>query len=56
MRAGGKHPPSDLHALKKPSPCRVNLRNEIYGSTYNNLFRNVDGKVLLKLAVPIKLK
>ena len=24
MRAGGKHPPSDLHALKKSSPYRVN--------------------------------
>ena len=24
MRAGGKHPLSDLHGLKKPSPYTVN--------------------------------
>ena len=35
-RAGGKHPPPDLHTLKKPSPYRVN-RPTLHTATLHNI-------------------
>ena len=50
MRAGGKHP-SDLHALKKPSPYRVNI-----GIRRIANFVKVDSmpkKILVKISLKI---
>ena len=49
MRAGGKHPPSDLHALKKPGPYKVKVMKPV--GPYRNikrvaLFSQADTKLI----------
>ena len=40
------------NAKNNANSRHFNLRNEIYESTYDNLFRNVNDKVLLTLSCP----